>query len=285
MSVASHSLPVPRRGFVDVPGGQVHYREAGEGEALPFVLLHPSPGSGKMLTPLLRQMAQTRRTLALDTRGNGDSTALDLAEPEMADFAQATLDALDALGIERFDLFGSHTGASIAMETAILAPDRVRRLILDSMGLWSPQRREDYLAQNSPRVVPDLMGSQFNWAFNYCRDQYLFWPWYERTAAARREIGLPEPEMLHDFVVEVLKALGTYHQSYRAAAKHPKRDRLPLITVPTLVTSSPTDKLMQFLDEMAALVPGAQRAVIADPETEEGAAIAAPVYAAFLDAV
>ncbi len=278
------TLPTPRRGFVDVPGGQVHYRQAGQGTAPPLVLLHPSPGSGKMLLPLLRRMAQGRRTLALDTRGNGDSTPLDIPDPGIADFAFATLDALDALGIHEFDLFGSHTGASIAMETAIQAPTRVRRLILDSMGLWSPQRREDYLARNSPVVAPDLMGSQFNWAFNYCRDQYLFWPWYERTAAARRETGLPAPEILHDFVVEVLKALGTYHMSYRAAARHPKRDRLPLITVPTLVTSSPTDMLIQFLDEMAALVPGARRAVVADPETEDGAAIAAGIYAAFLDA-
>jgi pimeloyl-ACP methyl ester carboxylesterase len=276
-------LPAPIRGFVTVAGGQVHYREAGGGRALPLVLLHPSPGSGKMLTPLLREMAASRRTIALDTRGNGDSTPLDLPDPGMADFAAATLEALDALGIATFDLFGSHTGASIAMETAILAPGRVRRLVIDSMGLWSPQRRDAYLAQNSPVVEPDLMGSQFNWAFNYCRDQYLFWPWYERTAAARRAGGLPEPQVLHDFAVEVLKALGSYHHSYRAAARHPKRDRLPLIDVPTLVTSSPTDMLMQFVDEVASLVPGAQRAVVADPETEAGAAIAAKVYAAFLD--
>ncbi len=277
------TLPVPRRGFVDVPGGQVHYREAGEGAALPLVLLHPSPGSGKMLTPLLREMARTRRTLALDTRGNGDSTALDLPDPGIEDFAAATLEALDALGIARFDLYGSHTGASIAMETAILAPGRVRRLILDSMGLWSPEQRESHLARNSPQVAPDLIGSQFNWAFHYCRDQYLFWPWYERTAAARRATGLPEPEVLHDFVVEVLKALGTYHLSYRAAARHPKRERLKLITVPTLATSAPTDMLMQYLDDVAALVPGARRVVGADPETDAGAAIAAPIYAAFLD--
>lgn len=278
-------LPVPRRGFVDVTDGQVHYREAGgaEGDRPPLVLLHPSPGSGKMLVPLLRQMAQTRRTIALDTRGNGDSSPLGVPDPGMADFAVATLEALDALGIGRFDLFGSHTGASVAMETSILAPGRVRRLVLDSMGLWSPQRREEHLARNAPQVAPDLFGSQFNWAFHYCRDQYLFWPWYERTAEARREVGLPPPEVLHDFVVEVLKALGTYHHSYRAAARHPKRERLPLVPVPTLVTSSPTDRLIQFLDEVAALVPGARRAVVADPETEEGAAVAAPIYAAFLD--
>jgi pimeloyl-ACP methyl ester carboxylesterase len=276
-------LPTPLRGFVTVAGGQVHYREAGAGSPLPLVLLHPSPGSGKMLTPLLREMAASRRTIALDTRGNGDSTPLDLPDPGMADFAAATLEALDGLGIATFDLFGSHTGASIAMETAILAPSRVRRLIIDSMGLWSPERRDAYLAQNSPVVAPDLMGSQFNWAFNYCRDQYLFWPWYERTAAARRAGGLPEPQVLHEFVVEVLKALGSYHHSYRAAARHPKRERLALIGVPTLVTSSPTDMLMQFVDEVASLVPGAQRAVVADPETAAGAAIAAQVYAAFLD--
>lgn len=278
-------MPNPRRGFIDVTDGQVHYREAGQGGTRPLILLHPSPGSGKMLTPLLRQMAHSRRTLALDTRGNGDSTPLQKAEPTIADFAAAVLEALDRLGIEQCDLFGSHTGASIAMETAIQAPHRVGRLILNSMGLWDPQRREDHLARNSPPIVPDLMGSQFNWAFHYCRDQYLFWPWYERTAEARRPGGLPAPEILHDFVVEVLKAYGSYHQSYRAAAGHPKRERLPLITVPTLVTSSPTDMLIQFLDEMEALIPGARKAIIADPETEAGAAIAAPIYAAFLDEV
>jgi pimeloyl-ACP methyl ester carboxylesterase len=225
----------------------------------------------------------SHRSSAPWLRGNGDSTALELPDPGIADFAAATLEALDGLGIESFDLFGSHTGASIAMETAILAPDRVHRLILDSMGLWSPERRDAYLARNSPQIAPDLMGGQFNWAFHYCRDQYLFWPWYERTAAARRDIGLPEPEALHDFVVEVLKALGTYHHSYRAAARHPKRERLPLITVPTLVTSSPTDPLIKFLDQVASLVPGAERAVVADPETVDGAAVAAPIYAAFLD--
>ena len=236
-----------------------------------------------MLTPLLLQMARTRHTVALDTRGNGDSSPLGLDDPAISDFAAATLEALDAMGIGRFDLFGSHTGASIAMEVSIQAPHRVGRLILDSMGLWSPQRREDYLARNSPQVAPDLIGSQFNWAFHYCRDQYLFWPWYERTADARRANGLPAPQVLHEFVVEVLKALGTYHHSYRAAARHPKRERLPLITVPTLVSSYPTDMLMQFLDDMAALVPGAQRAVVEDPQTEAGALVAAEVYAAFLD--
>ena len=273
----------PRRGFVDVPGGQVHFREAGGGDALPLVLLHPSPGSGKMLSALLLEMAGSRRTIALDTRGNGDSTPLPQSNPEIGDFAVATLEALDVMGIGEFDLFGSHTGASIATESAILAPHRVRHLIIESMGLWDADRRTEYLAKNSPIVAPDVMGSQFNWAWHYCRDQYLFWPWYERTAAARRTIGLPPPAVLHDLVVEVLKALGTYHMSYRAAARYPKRERLPLLSVPTMVSSCATDMLIQYLDEVAGLVPHAERAVVEDPETAEGAAGAAKVYVRFLN--
>src|SRR5207248_1706581 len=99
------------------------------------ILLHASPGSARMLRPLLVAMAATRRTLALDTRGNGDSTALAIDEPDIADFAVATLEAIDALHIGEFDLFGTHTGASIAAEIAIESPARVRHLILDSIGL------------------------------------------------------------------------------------------------------------------------------------------------------
>jgi len=271
-----------RRGFIDVPDGQVHFREAGEGGPRPLILLHPSPGSGKMLSPLLLEMAKGRRTIALDTRGNGDSTPLPIDEPEIRDFALATIEALDALGVGEFDLYGTHTGASIATETAIVAPGRVRHLILESMGLWNADRQAEYLAKNSPVVAPDAIGTQFHWAWNYCRDQYLFWPWYEHTAEARRAIGLPPPEFLHDLVVEVLKALTTYQMSYRAAARYPKRERLPLIRVLTMVASCPTDMLIRYLDELAQLVPNAQRAVVEDPETPDGAIVAAAAYSRFL---
>lgn len=42
-----------RRGFADVAGGQVHYREAGRGLGRTLVLIHASPGSSLMLAPLI----------------------------------------------------------------------------------------------------------------------------------------------------------------------------------------------------------------------------------------
>lgn len=127
-----------------------------------------------------------------------------------------------------------------------------------------------------------MIGTQFNWAWHYCRDQYLFSPWYDRTEANRRNIDMPTADVLHAFVVEVLKALSTYHMSYSAAARYPKRDRLPLVTVPTLVTSSPTDPLACHVKEVHELIPRARLAMAADPETEAGATIAARIYHDFL---
>uniref|UniRef100_A0A9E8CN15 Alpha/beta hydrolase n=1 Tax=Bosea sp. NBC_00436 TaxID=2969620 RepID=A0A9E8CN15_9HYPH len=236
-----------------------------------------------MLAPLLRAMGQSRRTIALDTRGNGDSTALP-GSPEIADFATATWEAIDALGIESCDLFGSHTGASIALEAVIQRPERVAHIIIDNMGLWSPERQQAQLAHNSPAVQPDMMGSQFNWTWHYCRDQFLFAPWYDRRAATRRDIDMPSPERLHEFVVEVLKALGTYHLSYSAVARYDKRSRLPLLSAQTLISSSPNDPLMAYVGEIAALVPGSRIEIVGDPETEDGAISAAAAYRQFLEA-
>ena len=46
-------------------------------------------------------------------------------------------DALTALGLDAVDLYGTHTGASIASMIALKHPKRVRRLVLDGVGLYA----------------------------------------------------------------------------------------------------------------------------------------------------
>jgi len=271
-----------RRGFVDVPGGQVHYRTAGAG-ATPLVMLHASPGSAKQLEGLIAPLAAHRRVVALDTRGNGDSTPLSIDSPTIHDFAAATIAALDALDLGHCDLYGTHTGASIAMEVALAAPRRVRRLVLDGMGLYGAQEQDELLRTYAPAIVPDLEARHLMWAWHFCRDQFLFWPWFKRDAANARGVGLPSAAALQAMVLEVLKALGSYHMSYRAAFRHPKRERLALLRVPTLACCPADDMLRPHLDEMAALVPGAAKAELPGDATQEACAASAAIIAAFLD--
>ena len=248
-----------RRGFADVAEGQVHYREAGHASQgrLPLLMLHASPGSAKMLEPLMGELGRRRRVVATDTLGNGDSSPPVGATPDIRYFADAHVRACDALGLERFDLYGSHTGANIACEIAIAHPGRVNRLILDGVSLYSAQERADMLAHYAPDVVIDQEGSQMHRIWNFVRDSYLFWPWYRRETANRRHLGLPGAHDLHDKVVEVLKAARTYPLAYRAAIVYDKAPRLPLVNVPTLLACARTDMFMDYFSQVQVLMPRA----------------------------
>jgi pimeloyl-ACP methyl ester carboxylesterase len=277
------AAPIRRR-FVDVPGGQVHYREAGLGLGRPLVLIHASPGSSLMLVPLLAALGRTRHVIAPDTAGNGDSAVALPDAPGIGVFAAHHLAALDALGITRFDLYGTHTGASIAAEIAIAAPGRVRRLILDGVGLYTPEEQAEMLARYAPEMKPDLHAQHLMWAWHFVRDTCVFWPWYHTDAAHRRPLGLPSAEVLHDKLVEVLKALTTYHKSYRAAFSNDKRTRFPLIRVPTLAACARTDMLARMFDDFAALIPHAARALTPGIASAEALEETVAVFSRFLDA-
>lgn len=264
-----------RRGFVDVFGGQIHYREAGTKGGAPLVLIHASPGSARSLEPLMRALAPSRQVIAPDTMGNGDSSGDMPRQPEISFFADRAMEALDRLGLASFDIYGTHTGGSVAADIAIRYPTRVRRLILDGIGLYGDDLQAELLERYAPAMKPDLHGAHITWAWHFVRDTYMFWPWYRTDATHRRSLGLPPPEVLHDKVMDVLKAIQTYHLSYRAAFRFDKRRCFPLIRVPTMAACAESDMLSRWHDEFAGLIPGAVKVVIPPVTTDPGGVAAA----------
>ena len=239
-----------RRRFADTSWGQVHYRCAGSGE--PILLCHASPGSSKQLETLIRLLARTRLVVAPDTPGNGDSTRLAMTAPSASDYAKALLEFLDAAGIAKCDAYGSHTGTAIVSELAILAPDQISRLVLDGMAVFTAAEREEYLRRYALPFDPDLEGTYLLRAFMFCRDQYLFFPWYARDREHRRDRGLPPPELLHEWVLEVLKANATYHLAYKAAFSYPATERAPLLEQPILAITAADDPLRPGTEAIVA---------------------------------
>lgn len=250
-----------RRCFVDTSQGQVHVRfSPGEGE--PLVLLHASPGSAAMLLPLIRSLRTTRPLYALDTLGNGDSDPPLADNPDIAYFASAAREAVDALGINRCALYGTHTGAHLATELAVTEPHRYSKLVIDGMGLYSRAESTDFEDRYTPVVRPSPDGAQLWWAWHFVRNGYLFFPWFDERSANRTTATLPPSDFLHAKVVEVLKALDTYRFSYRAAFRYPKKEMLAQLRLPTLVTLGVQDVLRPYYDELVSAVPGATGALI-----------------------
>jgi pimeloyl-ACP methyl ester carboxylesterase len=189
---------------------------------------------------------------------------------------------MDALKLDRVDFFGTHTGAHIGVELLLSRPDRVRRAVLDGIGLFPEDLKREMLAHYAPEMAPDEYGRQFVWAWQFVRDQTLHFPYFMRDPAHRMtSSAVPSPDHLHRWAVEVLKALTTYHNGYRAVFRHDTAGRLPLINgTPLMVMASEPDPLTQYLDAAAALVPGAKKTLI---KLGGGPVAAAAAITAFLD--
>src|SRR5512140_1717968 len=272
------------RGFVRIAEGQVHYRQAGSPDGVPLVMIHASPASSVLLQPLLAELARSRRVVAPDTLGNGDSVPMRQPQPELVDYADALLRVMDALDLETVDLYGTHTGAHIAIEAAIARPDRIRRVVLDGVGMWAGAERRDLLENYAPRIEPDAYGTQMFWATQFVRDQAWFFPHYRKDAAHNRKLGGLSPAMLHTITVEVLKAVSTYHLAYRAVFRNAPHERLPLVTAPTLVMADRDDPLAPDTEAAAALLFDGRARIVEGGVSAAGLQDKAEVIRQFLDA-
>ena len=64
------------RAFSEIEEGQIHYRTCNPEERTqnkPLLMFHPSPLSSLFLMPLAKILGRTRRVIAFDTPGQGDS--------------------------------------------------------------------------------------------------------------------------------------------------------------------------------------------------------------------
>jgi pimeloyl-ACP methyl ester carboxylesterase len=244
------------RTYVDTTRGQVHVRRSGEG-GRPVVLLHSNPGGAEVVEAMMLAWGSRRAVVAPDMLGNGlsDKPAPDI-EVDIAFEAGVMLEVLRELGLDEVDVWGAHTGALVAIEMAIADPDRIRTVVFDGVPLLTPSENEQVLSEYFISLEPDPYGLHLLDAWHTRRDGFFYWPWYRRTREGLRSLELPSAEVLHDFVMGMLRSGVSYHKSYAAAFRYPTRERLPLLTQPTLSCAGPADVFVDGIEEAAALVPG-----------------------------
>jgi pimeloyl-ACP methyl ester carboxylesterase len=274
------------RAFVTLAEGQVHLRRLSppEAQGCPLLLLHASPTSSFFMQGLMRaisEKAPTRSLLAPDTLGNGDSAVPLPDHPDIAYFADSQRRMLDALKIDRVDVYGAHTGARIACELAAAHPQRVRRVILDGIIEYDDDTRRLVVENYAPKVSPDDYGRHLLWAFNFVRDQALYFPYFQRDVAHRLAGAMPDAATLHRATLDVLKALDSYSKPYIAAFEYRAWSRMPLIKAPVLLLRPDAElpTLNAAIGEAQARIPDARVARVAAGDAAKAGAIAA-----FLDA-
>lgn len=239
-----------RPGYVRVGERDVHWHAVGAGRPL-LVMLHASPGSGKALLPLACRLTGWR-VLVLDTPGCGRSDPLPEAEPSIDDYARATIEALTALGVKRCVMYGTHTGAKIALAVVHSDPERFQSILLDGLAVPTADECADQLAHSMPHYEPVADGSHLIRVWHQVRDMALFWPWYVHDGAHRIRMTPPLPEGLHETAVDMLRNLDHYALPYRADVRHDPVPQLISVPVPTLLLAAREDPLHAHLSRIPA---------------------------------
>jgi proline iminopeptidase len=151
----SRENPQPGQGFIDVPGGPVWYRVAGDGPGIPLLVLHGGPGGTSCGYSLLEPLGETRPVVRYDQLGTGRSgRPEDLSLWEVERFV-AELDVLrHSLGLEQMHLLGHSWGASLAAAYVLeKGTQGIASLTLSSPLLSTPLWIED--ANTLRRQLPE----------------------------------------------------------------------------------------------------------------------------------
>lgn len=128
-------------GGVETARGRIGVVEQGGG-GLPLVLLHGVGSDKTVWHPQLAHFGDSRRALAFDYPGYGESAPV--ARATRDDFAASILDAMDALGIERAHICGLSLGGVIALAMHAAAPERCISLTLADSFAVHPEGQAIY---------------------------------------------------------------------------------------------------------------------------------------------
>jgi len=122
------------------PEGKLHVDDGGNG-GLPVVFVHAFAGSSAQWSAQLAHLRVTRRAVALDLRGHGQSDRPRSGTYSVPAFAEDISAVVDGVGLKRFVLVGHSMGGSAAIAYAGEHPDRVASLVLvGTPGQSSPEQ-------------------------------------------------------------------------------------------------------------------------------------------------
>lgn len=134
---------------IDTGRFTLHYVEEGSGP--PVILIHGLAGDHTAWRPQIEALRAQYRVIAFDNPGAGRSSKVE-QPTSMREIAEAVLQLMQKLGIERAHIVGRSMGGAIGQEMALQAPQRVQSLVmaasfakLDALGIRLIESMRDFI--------------------------------------------------------------------------------------------------------------------------------------------
>jgi len=226
------------------------------GEGPPVVLLHAGVSDSRLWEPQLGSFPQSHTVLRVDLPGFGNSPF----ETNPVSFRGAVRDAMDAEGIDRAALVGVSLGGNTALELTLESPERVSALVLVGAGLpdheWSEEVMSFFAAEEEALERGDLDAAV---------DANLRM-WLAGPRRSLEDIDRARRELVGEMQKQAFKQQKGHDDVRMLRLEPPESERLAEVKVPTLVLTGDEDvaDIHRVADRLAAGIPGAERATIAD---------------------
>src|SRR5436305_11233326 len=175
--------------YADINGQRIRVDDTG-GDGPPVILAHGFLMDRTMFAPQVSALSGEFRVITWDERGFGE-TEFDGRPFTYWDSARDCLDLLDHLGVEQAVVGGMSQGGFLSLRAALLAPERVRALVLidTQAGVEDPAAGSGYETlhntwmEHGPAPVQDIVAGiilgEGDWA-----------SWFAKWAALdRRQIS------------------------------------------------------------------------------------------------
>jgi 3-oxoadipate enol-lactonase len=235
-----------------VGGYELHYVDRGDGP--PLVLIHGLAGDLSAWTPQLDAWSSRYRVIAFDNRGAGRSTQVD--EPiSTEDMARDTLGLMDALDVGAACIVGRSMGGAIAQHIALLAPERVRALVL-----CASFARLDPVGHRVLTSMREVLEWRGNWADHARHSLPNF------VSPAFYNANPEVVERLEGLIGGETRLPACYVAQNHACLEHDTLERLHEIDCPVLITAGGRDPICSLTAThwMRERLPQAETVVFED---------------------
>ena len=149
------AAPPPVGHRVQVNGMRMYYEVSGPPQGEPLIVLHGAYMNIPTMGAIIPRLARTHRVYALEFQGHGRTTDIDrpITYPNLADDVAAFM---DAVGLQKADVFGYSMGAGAGLQLAIRHPDKVNKLIAASVAYDTSGLQPEFKA-----MIPQMTVEMF----------------------------------------------------------------------------------------------------------------------------
>lgn len=264
---------MPTRHLLAVENRYWHYRQQGDMTAeTAVILLHTSPGSSALFASLFTELERLRpklRVVAPDIPGHGGTDPLPRPSASLQEYLPSLRAFFREMGLRQVILYGTGTGAQLAIAYANTYPDKVASVLLDNVFLISDAERQAILTRSFPDLTPQSDGSHLTKAWQLATHFTQYFPWFI-TDEAHRIGPPPTPEQTHQSVMEFLNAGPAYALGYQAAFDAERADTLQRLTVPTTLFRWEGSAVLPQIDALIDQKLPATAQVVTTPATLPG---------------